>query len=203
MKNNTLLALINSLGGNIIENDFEDINENLPLHEQLTLLDEDMLMIEFDDDFILSVGWYGNSQKPHDYEAYKSTGNFVVCVVHNYDWENVLQASACNTIEELKTAIQNAYAFITADNKVHHPMGSHNSSKYKPEIDIQELECHAWYHGQQVTNGKNWRVFKADMVIGATSGQETSYVLIKCRNNTIHGHPILECEYQALAQPAD
>lgn len=55
---------------------------------------------------------------------------------------------------------------------------------------------HAWKYGKPTTNSKNWKVFKADQIIGANSGKETCYMGIECSANTIHGHPILESKYQ-------
>lgn len=66
---------------------------------------------------------------------------------------------------------------------------------YKPEINIQELELYAWQNGIPVTNGKNWKVFKAAKVIGANQGKETVCMRVEFSANTIHGHPILESEY--------
>ena len=72
----------------------------------------------------------------------------------------------------------------------------HGPAKYKPEINIRDLELHAWGHGQKVTiPGKNWKVLKYDKVIGANSGKETCYMRVECSANVIHGHPILEKDY--------
>jgi hypothetical protein len=72
----------------------------------------------------------------------------------------------------------------------------HDAAKYKPGIDIKQLELHAWEQGQKVTiPGKNWKVFKCDKVIGANSGKETCFMRVECSVNVIHGHPILEKDY--------
>lgn len=73
---------------------------------------------------------------------------------------------------------------------------TYGDAKYKPEINIKELELHAWKNGQPVTiPGKNWKVFKCDEIIGANSGKETCYMRVECSANTIHGHPISESNY--------
>lgn len=197
---NTLLHLINNMNGKIIENDFEDLNEDVPLKQQLILLDEDMLMIEFDNNLILNVGWHANPDATDNYVQYKSTGKFVVCVIEDQNWENVLQKIFCTTLNELKVILQKLYSFIStfSHQQENLYLGPSHSSKYKPDLDIQELELYAWHYGKKVTNGKNWKVFKFDFIVGAMSGKETLCVLIKCKNNTIHGHPILECEYLEL-----
>lgn len=75
---------------------------------------------------------------------------------------------------------------------------THGDALYKPETNIKELEWLAWKHGKKTTNGKNWKVFKFDSIIGANSGKETSCVRIECSANTIHGHPISESNYMEL-----
>ncbi len=72
---------------------------------------------------------------------------------------------------------------------------THHNALYKPGINIERLERHAWEYGQEVANGKNWKVFKSDEIIGAKWGKETQYMRIECSGNAIHGHPILEAEY--------
>jgi hypothetical protein len=71
----------------------------------------------------------------------------------------------------------------------------HAKACYKPGIKIRELEEVAWKLGTPTTNGRNWKVFKCDEVIGAKLGKETCYMRVECSANTIHGHPILESEY--------
>jgi hypothetical protein len=73
-------------------------------------------------------------------------------------------------------------------------------AKYKPGVNIKELELHAWKNGQVVKTGKNWKVFKADEVIGAKWGKETCYMRVECTANTIHGHPIPLEEYLRYLQ---
>ncbi len=69
-------------------------------------------------------------------------------------------------------------------------------AKYKPEINIKDIELHAWYNGTPVTTpGKNFKVFKSDSIIGAKWGKETCFMRVECSANTIHGHPISEAEY--------
>ncbi len=65
-------------------------------------------------------------------------------------------------------------------------------------MNIKELELNAWKYGQKTTNGKNWKVFKSNEIIGANSGKETCFMRVECSANTIHGHPILESQYLEL-----
>ncbi|MBX9830708.1 hypothetical protein K2X40_02040 [Candidatus Babeliales bacterium] len=71
---------------------------------------------------------------------------------------------------------------------------SPNAAKYKPDINIKELEYQAWKEGTSV-HGKSFKVFKADKVIGASTGTETYCMKVKISSNVIHGHPITLAEY--------
>lgn len=100
-KEQTLNELIDSLPGKIVKNDFEHIDENIPVANQ-SFLDEDMLQIEFKNNFILDIGWYGRDGK----------GSFIVHVIHGYDWQHPLQKIKCHTFKSLKSAVQKAANYI-------------------------------------------------------------------------------------------
>ncbi len=69
-------------------------------------------------------------------------------------------------------------------------------ARYKPEINIKELEFFVWKEGIAVNNLQNWKVMKLDKIIGASKGIETEYMVVKNSANTIHGHPITYIEYR-------
>lgn len=71
-------------------------------------------------------------------------------------------------------------------------------AKYKPDVNIKDIEIKVWNEGTQVTNGKTWKVMKFNENIGACSGKETPYVRVEMSGNTIHGHPITPAEYFKL-----
>jgi len=72
----------------------------------------------------------------------------------------------------------------------------YGDARYKPGINIEELEKFAWANGTPVTNGHTWKVYKADKIIGANSGIETPYMRIEITSgNVIHGHPITYADY--------
>lgn len=113
MKNlNDLINSIASFNGKIIENEFNDINENIPLHDQLTLLDEDMLFIKFNNNFALDIGWYCHFKDGDTFETYKKRGSFIIHVAQNSDWDNPLLRIKTRTFSGLKKAIKKALAFI-------------------------------------------------------------------------------------------
>jgi hypothetical protein len=84
---NNFLKFINKLDGIILQNNFDGINENVPLQNQLSLMAEDMLQIEFENDLILDVGWYFRSA---------AGGYFITYVIKDCDWDNPIINSSCD-----------------------------------------------------------------------------------------------------------
>lgn len=71
-------------------------------------------------------------------------------------------------------------------------------AKYKYGVDIEKIERFVWREGNSVINGKSWKVFECDNIVGASSGVETKFMRVEMSANTIHGHPILYSEYKKL-----
>lgn len=71
----------------------------------------------------------------------------------------------------------------------------HGKAKYKPGINIENVERLAWEHGTCIAK-KDWKVMKFDSIIGAKSGLETSCIRVERSANTIHGHPITYLQYK-------
>jgi RHS repeat-associated protein len=73
-------------------------------------------------------------------------------------------------------------------------------SKFKNSKDYIELTKTAWDKGKNVANGKPWKVFEADEVIGAASGKETKYMRVELTESTkeLHSSPITKEDYQRL-----
>ncbi len=69
-------------------------------------------------------------------------------------------------------------------------------AKYKYGTNIEEFERMAWERGTPVTNGKTWKVFTSNDIVGATNGIETRHAVVKMSANTIHGHPITPAEFK-------
>lgn len=72
------------------------------------------------------------------------------------------------------------------------------AAKYHHSIDVQAFERNAWTNGIPTNDGKGNKVFDFGKIVGARSGVETQYVIIKNSANTIHGHPITPEEFKAL-----
>jgi RHS repeat-associated protein len=74
------------------------------------------------------------------------------------------------------------------------------AAKYAPGTDIEALERHAFEHGQEVNNGKPWKVIDMGRTIGANDGKETRFMRVELSANTIHGHPISEDAFKKLTK---
>ncbi|MBD2871222.1 RHS repeat domain-containing protein [Paenibacillus arenilitoris] len=73
-------------------------------------------------------------------------------------------------------------------------------ARYLHGTDIEAVERFVWANGTPVTNGKDWKVFKFDQVVGASDGKETQYIRVEHSGGTIHGHPITVAEYKKLTK---
>ena len=73
-------------------------------------------------------------------------------------------------------------------------------AKYLPDIDIEVLERGVWRNGIPTTNGRSWKVMEFREIIGAGVGNESRWVRVEESNNTIHGHPITQQEYERLIE---
>jgi hypothetical protein len=65
-------------------------------------------------------------------------------------------------------------------------------AKYKPGIEIEQLEKTVWDRGVSCKSpdGQVWKAMKFENIVGASNGQETNCVVVKNHSNMIHGHPI-------------
>lgn len=110
----TLFALIESLGGKILGNNLnEPLNENISLKNQTTLLTEDMLLIEFENNLSLDVSWR---------ERVENKGYFLVSIIHGCDWDNPLLRIRSHSFGSLKKAIKKAHAFLLSIKDIKRPL---------------------------------------------------------------------------------
>ncbi|VDR24483.1 Colicin-D [Raoultella terrigena] len=66
------------------------------------------------------------------------------------------------------------------------------SAKFKPDVNIPEIDIDAWENGQTTAKHPTWKVKKYDYVIGAYAGKETQWVVVKESQGVIHSHPVSE-----------
>jgi RHS repeat-associated protein len=71
-------------------------------------------------------------------------------------------------------------------------------SKFKGSTEkVDDLIKTAWDNGKEVNNGKTWKVYEANDIIGAVSGKETKYMRVELTESTkeVHASPISEADY--------
>jgi len=88
--------------GEIVFNDLS-LREDISLNEQLDFLKEDMLQVEFPDDYILDVGW-----RP----SFDIKGKFYIYLIKNFDWEEPVYSSSAESVNSLEEEINRAISKI-------------------------------------------------------------------------------------------
>ncbi|WP_308640933.1 hypothetical protein [Paenibacillus nuruki] len=78
--------------GKIVFNDF-DLNSAVPLNEQIWSLKEDILQVEYSNEYILDVGWV------HDFDAEK--GCFKLVIIKQEDWLNPIFVWKTKSVRQL------------------------------------------------------------------------------------------------------
>ncbi|AIN65473.1 hypothetical protein ACRU1U_19795 [Providencia stuartii] len=88
--------------GIIILNDL-DLDENIPLSQQVDLLKEDMLQVEFPLNYILDVSW-----RP----SFQVDGKFYIVIIKDFDWDEPLFSATADNINQLIEKIYLAMELI-------------------------------------------------------------------------------------------
>lgn len=78
--------------GKIVFNDFY-LNSDVPLDEQIWSLKEDILQVEYSNEYILDVGWV------HDFDAEK--GYFKLVIIQQGDWLNPIFIWKTKSVRQL------------------------------------------------------------------------------------------------------
>lgn len=93
---------INLQNGKITYNELF-VNFNTPYSEQIYNLTEDLLQVEYDNGYILDVGWY---------PEFDINGCFKVCAVKNCEWDKPIFSANCGNKSELENAVNRAVEII-------------------------------------------------------------------------------------------
>lgn len=101
---NKLLRNVDLVIGKITYCDFE-IKSDLPFEKQKWSFREDLIQINFDNKYLLDVGWYPELNEK---------GAFLVEVVKCFDWSNPIFEKRTKQLESLQGYIQQAADFINA-----------------------------------------------------------------------------------------
>lgn len=75
----------------------DNLDDNIPLLEQIDDLKEDLALVEYPYDVRLDIGWY---------PEFSRDGSFVVVVAAASGWEKPLYRRSCATFETLRDALR-------------------------------------------------------------------------------------------------
>lgn len=95
---------INLQGGKITYNEF-NIDFNVPYSEQVEELSEDLIQIEYENGYLIDLGWY---------PEYNTQGEFIVQVIKNYDWENPVYMEQSRDEKQLEKVLLKAIHLCNA-----------------------------------------------------------------------------------------
>lgn len=71
-------------------------------------------------------------------------------------------------------------------------------AKFKPEVNIPEIDNDVWSTGQTTKKHPAWKVKQYDRIIGAFEGKETKWAVAKESQGVVHSHPISEQRVKEL-----
>lgn len=86
-----------------VEHDSFDINYELPLVDQIDWLTEHLFQVNYDDEYILDIGWYSSLSSP---------GKFRIAVVKDFNWSNPIFSKECSRLGELDCYVQEGVNLI-------------------------------------------------------------------------------------------
>lgn len=78
--------------GKVVYDDF-DINSELPLSEQIYSLKEDLFQLNYNDKYIIDIGWY---------PEFDVNGTFSIVLIEDFNWQHPLEKKSCRDIETLQ-----------------------------------------------------------------------------------------------------
>ncbi|MCM3781936.1 hypothetical protein M3231_03020 [Neobacillus mesonae] len=84
--------------GKVVYDDLK-IDPNKLLENQVDNLKEDLLQVNYDDKFIVDIGWF---------PSFSKDGHFQVVAIEDFNWENPIFQKTCRTLVELKECIEEA-----------------------------------------------------------------------------------------------
>ncbi len=88
--------------GKVIYNEF-NIDFSKPLKLQIYNLNQDLLQVEYKNNYILDVGW------SPDFDV---NGSFIIYIIKDYNWGNYIYKRQCKDIEKLKKYINQAIKYL-------------------------------------------------------------------------------------------
>ncbi|MDE5984500.1 MAG: hypothetical protein K2H13_04520 [Eubacterium sp.] len=77
--------------GKIVYNEF-NIDFSLPFSKQIDCLNEDLMQVSYNENYILDIGWYPESNP---------SGSFIIQLIKNYCWDNPIFKEKCKSENDL------------------------------------------------------------------------------------------------------
>lgn len=88
--------------GIVVCNDFQ-IDENNSVENQVDNLKEDLFQVNYDDKFIIDVGWF---------PSFSKNGQFKVVVIEDFNWDDPIYKKTSRTISELREHIEKSVSIV-------------------------------------------------------------------------------------------
>ncbi|MFC4305967.1 hypothetical protein [Cohnella boryungensis] len=93
---------VNFEPGEIVYNDLQ-IDEHDSLEKHLENLKEDLFQVNYEDRFIIDVGWH---------PSFSKDGVFRVMVIEDFEWDSPIYQKTCRSMVELKICIEESVAAV-------------------------------------------------------------------------------------------
>lgn len=87
----------------IVVYDDMKIDPNKSLESQIDNLKEDLFQVNFNDKYIVDVGWF---------PSFSKDGHFRVVAIEGYNWESPIFQKTCRTLVELDKYVEEVIHFI-------------------------------------------------------------------------------------------
>ncbi|OSN01652.1 hypothetical protein AU511_16545 [Lonsdalea iberica] len=92
-----------SLNGGVVTFDDFPIKEGYQLEVYIDDLKEDMLQVEFPEEYVLDVGW-----RP----SFEIDGKFHIVLIKDYDWSSPIYSANAENLVELKEKINKVLVLL-------------------------------------------------------------------------------------------
>ncbi len=99
-----MMSLNNNLflPGKVLYNSF-DIDFERPFAEQLEELNEDLIQVEYNEKYILDIGWY---------PEHNANGNIIIQLIFDNQWDTPIVKEKVNNIDSLLKIIKEIQIFL-------------------------------------------------------------------------------------------
>lgn len=88
--------------GRVTLNDM-DLNPDIPLLDQIDDLKEDLIQVNYNDEFIVDVGWY---------PEFDENGYFKIFVIEGFDWSSPVIVRESKSLKQLVEDLNECVSYI-------------------------------------------------------------------------------------------